>query len=249
MSASAQYERLNDPHDANDAAAAPSTPVASPSPALGGMPAGTPGARVASTPSIYPSHESHAAGGGASSSAAANVDCVPIATAIPMHPGTPVTAPAYYAHPMSSAAMESIPDVPDAVDAWNAQRTLMAAYFAFSVLMIINFPFLLFIGIVNGILGTVASSMHLFDCCRGRGGITGAVVTIKVLAAIVASVGFVIAFFLLLALFGAEKAAAGYIFFVTFVYVAHSTMSLVVMRKMQMVYDVLHPVRSGMVVL
>ena len=41
------------------------------------------------------------------------------------------------------------------------------------------------------ILGIIASSMHLFEKCRGRGSVVGAVITIKVLSAVVATMSLV----------------------------------------------------------
>ena len=40
------------------------------------------------------------------------------------------------------------------------------------------------------VLGIVAASLHLFESCRGRSSIVGSVVTIKVLAAVIATLEF-----------------------------------------------------------
>lgn len=111
-------------------------------------------------------------------------------------------------------------------------------------------PAIIFIGLPLGILGIVAASLHLFEACRGRSSIVGSVVTIKVLAAVIASLEFVLAGILLLVLIGAaENGAVGYIAFLILVYSSHAALSLAVFKKMQYIGNLLNPVQSGLVVL
>lgn len=56
-----------------------------------------------------------------------------------------------------------------------------------------------------GILGIVAASLHLFESCRGRASIMGSVVTIKVLAAVIATLEFLLAGILLVRSRGRES--------------------------------------------
>ena len=111
-------------------------------------------------------------------------------------------------------------------------------------------PFIIFIGLPLGILGIVAASLHLFESCRGRASIVGSVVTIKVLAAVIATLEFCLAGILLLvAVAAAERDAIGYLVFLTLVYGAHASLSLYIFTKMQYISNLLNPIQSGMVVL
>lgn len=66
-------------------------------------------------------------------------------------------------------------------------------------------PIIIFIGLPLGILGIVAASLHLFESCRGRASIVGSVVTIKVLAAVIATLEFSLAGILLVRSGGRES--------------------------------------------
>jgi len=83
------------------------------------------------------------------------------------------------------------PDLPDAVEAWNGLRGIMTGFMAASVTMLFFSIFVFPISLPLAILGIIASSMHLFEKCRGRGSVVGAVITIKVLSAVVATMSLV----------------------------------------------------------
>ena len=93
-------------------------------------------------------------------------------------------------HSSLDAGVYHMPDLPDAIEAWGKLRPLMAAWFTFSICLVIVAPFIIFVSLPFGVLGIVAASLHLFESCRGRSSIVGSVVTIKVLAAVIATLEF-----------------------------------------------------------
>jgi hypothetical protein len=99
--------------------------------------------------------------------------------------------------PPHATGVIHLPDLPDAIQAWNKLRHLMALWMAFSIILVVFSPFIIFIGLPLGILGIVAASLHLFESCRGRASIVGSVVTIKVLAAVIATLDLLLAGILL----------------------------------------------------
>ena len=70
--------------------------------------------------------------------------------------GYGVTPPGLPAFPVEAR----VPDLPDAIAAWNSLRTIMSLWMAFSIIMVIVAPFLIFLSLPFGVLGIVASSMH-----------------------------------------------------------------------------------------
>ena len=140
--------------------------------------------------------------------------------------GYGVTPPGLAAFPVEAR----VPDLPDAIAAWNSLRTIMSLWMAFSIIMVIvalsHLSLLPF-----GVLGIVASSMHLFESCRGRGSIAGSVVTIKVLAAVVATMNLALAaIFLLIAISAAKGDVIGGLVILTFAYGGYGALSLHVAR-------------------
>ena len=92
--------------------------------------------------------------------------------------------------------------------------------------------------------------MHLFESCRGRGSIVGSVVTIKVLAAVVATMNLALAaIFLLIAISAAEGDVIGGLVILTFAYGGYGALSLHVFVRMQRIYKLINPVTSGLVTL
>lgn len=143
-----------------------------------------------------------------------------------------------------------MPELPDAIQAYNRLRALMLTWMTVSILMIILSPYLLFISLPIGILGVVASSLHICENCRSKASIVGSVVTIKVLAAVVATLEFILAGVLLLvAIVAAENNVIGYLVILTLVYGLHGVLSLFIFIKMQHINSLLNPIQSGMVVL
>jgi len=194
----------------------------------------------------------------------ASTDGIPTAVAMPvgaqptgthygqqLHPslhavGYGVTPPGLPAFPVEAR----VPDLPDAIAAWNSLRTIMSLWMAFSIIMVIVAPFLIFLSLPFGVLGIVASSMHLFESCRGRGSIVGSVVTIKVLAAVVATMNLALAaIFLLIAISAAEGDVIGVFVILTFAYGGYGALSLHVFVRMQRIYKLINPVTSGLVTL
>ena len=157
-----------------------------------------------------------------------------------------MTPPGLAAFPVEAR----VPDLPDAIAAWNSLRTIMSLWMAFSIIMVIVAPFLIFLSLPFGVLGIVASSMHLFESCRGRGSIVGSVVTIKVLAAVVATMNLALAaIFLLIAISAAEGDVIGAFVILTFAYGGYGALSLHVFVRMQRIYKLINPVTSGLVTL
>mmetsp|Transcript_15259 Transcript_15259/g.37567 ORF Transcript_15259/g.37567 Transcript_15259/m.37567 type:complete len:295 (-) Transcript_15259:228-1112(-) len=185
--------------------------------------------------------------------AAAPDGAVPMAMAMPVgahQQPIPLGYHPEYGMPAHAMGMMHLPDLPDAIQAWNRLKHLMALWMTFSILMVVCSPFIIFIGLPVGVLGIVAASLHLFEACRGRASIVGSVVTIKVLALVIASLEFVLAaILLLLAAVSEERGAIWFLIVLSAIYGLHGTLSLVVFLKMQYISKLLNPIQSGMVVL
>ena len=162
---------------------------------------------------------------------------VPTAVAMPMdgaYPGFPAGA--------------VNPDLPDAIEAWNGLRALMTGYMAASVVMLFFSIWVFPISLPLAILGIIASSMHLFERCRGRGSVVGAVITIKVLSAVVATMSLSLALiWILIACSVAVGEVIAVFTVLTLIYGAFGALSLHVFNRVKRVNALMMPVAEGMV--
>jgi hypothetical protein len=160
--------------------------------------------------------------------------------------------PTAVAMPMDSAygfpARGANPDLPDAIEAWNGLRALMTGYMAASVVMLFFSIWVFPISLPLAILGIIASSMHLFERCRGRGSIVGAVITIKVLSAVVATMSLSLAIiWILIACSVAVGELIAVFTVLTLIYAAFGALSLHVFNRVKYVNALMLPVAEGIV--
>ena len=140
------------------------------------------------------------------------------------------------------------PVLPDAIEAWNGLRALMTGYMAASVVMLFFSIWVFPISLPLAILGIIASSMHLFERCRGRGSIVGAVITIKVLSAVVATMSLSLALiWILIACSIAVGEVIAVFTVLTLIYAAFGALSLHVFNRVKRVNALMMPVAEGMV--
>ena len=140
------------------------------------------------------------------------------------------------------------PDLPDAVEAWNGLRGVMTGYMAASVVMLFFSIWVFPISLPLAILGIIASSMHLFEKCRGRGSIVGAAITIKVLSAVVAMMSLSLAvIWILIACSVAVGEVIAVFTVLTLIYASFGALSLHVFNRVKYVNALMHPVATGMV--
>ena len=185
---------------------------------------------------------------------------IPVGVAVPssqdshfgqrLHPSLHAVSRGYGVGSHSACVAALAPDLPDGVEAWHRLRPVMVLYMASSVVMIALSPWLIFVSLPLGVLGVVASCVHLFENCRGRGAIVGAVSTIKVLAAVVATMNLVLAGILLLlcvAVADGEDEGIGALILLALIYAAHGALSLHVFVRAQKVDAAIHPVAYGVV--
>mmetsp|Transcript_11911 Transcript_11911/g.50049 ORF Transcript_11911/g.50049 Transcript_11911/m.50049 type:complete len:129 (-) Transcript_11911:1641-2027(-) len=128
----------------------------------------------------------------------------------------------------------------------------MQWYLSSSIVLIVSsflFGILFFIFLPSGLLGTIAASMHLNERCRGRGSVIGAVGTIRVLAAIAATLDMILAGILFLLTLVAGGKAVGFFIALTMIYGAHGVISIHVFNQASKVADAVNPVSRGVVVL
>ena len=185
---------------------------------------------------------------------------IPVGVAVPssqdshfgqrLHPSLHAVSRGYGVGSHSACVAALAPDLPDGVEAWHRLRPVMVLYMVSSVVMIALSPWLIFVSLPLGVLGVVASCVHLFENCRGRGAIVGAVSTIKVLAAVVATMNLVLAGILLLlcvAVADGEDEGIGALILLALIYAAHGALSLHVFVRAQKVDAAIHPVAYGVV--
>ena len=183
---------------------------------------------------------------------------IPVGVAVPssqdshfgqrLHPALHAVSREYGVGSHSACVAALAPDLPDGVEAWHRLRPIMVLYMASSVVMIALSPWLIFVSLPLGVLGVVASCVHLFENCRGRGAIVGAVSTIKVLAAVVATMNLVLAGILLcVAVADGEDEGIGALILLALIYAAHGALSLHVFVRAQKVDAAIHPVAYGVV--
>ena len=111
----------------------------------------------------------------------ASTDGIPTAVAMPvgaqptgthygqqLHPslhavGYGVTPPGLPAFPVEAR----VPDLPDAIAAWNSLRTIMSLWMAFSIIMVIVAPFLIFLSLLFLLLHNChhQSDLSILPCC------------------------------------------------------------------------------------
>ena len=140
------------------------------------------------------------------------------------------------------------PDLPDAIEAWNGLRGTMTGYMAASVVMLFFSVWVFPVSLPLAILGIIASSMHLFERCRGRGSIVGAVITIKVLSAVVATMSLSLAIiWILIACSVAVGDLIAVFTVLTLIYASFGALSLHVFNRVKYVNALMMPVTAGMV--
>ena len=128
----------------------------------------------------------------------------------------------------------------------------MQWYLSFSIVLMVSsllFGILFFIFLPSGLLGTIAASMHLNERCRGRGSVIGAVGTIRVLAAVAATLDMILAGILFLLTLVAGGKAVGFFVALTMIYGGHGVISIHVFNQASRVADAVNPVSRGVVVL
>ena len=128
----------------------------------------------------------------------------------------------------------------------------MQWYLSFSIVLMVSsllFDILFFIFLPSGLLGTIAASMHLNERCRGRGSVIGAVGTIRVLAAVAATLDMTLAGILFLLTLVAGGKAVGFFVALTMIYGGHGVISIHVFNQASRVADAVNPVSRGVVVL
>ena len=91
--------------------------------------------------------------------------------------------------------------------------------------------------------------MHLNERCRGRGSVIGAVGTIRVLAAVAATLDMILAGILFLLTLVAGGKAVGFFVALTMIYGGHGVISIHVFNQASRVADAVNPVSRGVVVL
>jgi len=192
-----------------------------------------------------------------------------------VEPAPEKRVPSNVVHIMAPQGIMHMPDLPDALLEWRQARPLLSVWLAMSVLMVVLGPFYP-PGMLSGLLGIVAASMHLCKCCQGDASLAAPVKTTFVLATITGVLDAVVCVQMFMQFFvgcqmeerearnegivieedayeeSADNGCSALMMVLTSIlvwYSAHCFLSVRIAARARKVRDLLDPITSGMLVL
>lgn len=179
---------------------------------------------------------------------------VPVAvpvSAVPGHPAPVMYAPNYPAvvpgaAPVVFATTTTMPaEIPDHVRAYDGLLHTMQAYLFTSIVQLVFSPWSWLASAVPSILGIVASSMYVCDCCGGRRNMESTVRNAKYLSAAAASLSLLAGFIGVVLAIAEEEVQ--YFLFMGLWNAAHAVFGAHVFKRLDFISRMLDPVTSGQV--